>query len=189
MSDEIENVELSEEEQMAQYELESLRSQAEMLGVKYSANIGIETLRKRVQLAREENEIAAEAKVEKAAASNSFEAKKKAASKLVRVRITCMNPNKKAWPGEIFSVGSAKLGTFKKFVPFNADDGWHVPQIMLDMIRSRKFSTFYDEVGPKGQKVRKSRLIPEYSVEVLPDLTENELKELARKQALANGSD
>ena len=45
--------------------------------------------------------------------------RKKNLGRLVRCRITCMNPSKREWEGEIISVGSAKNGTFKKYVPSN----------------------------------------------------------------------
>lgn len=109
------------------------------------------------------------------------------ASKLVRCRITNMNPLKKDWPGEIISVGSAKLGTFKKFVPFHSGEPYHLPQIIFDVLKDKKCSSFYNEENRLGHIARKSRLINEYALEVLPPLTPDELQELARTQAAAAG--
>lgn len=107
---------------------------------------------------------------------------------LVRVRIQNMNPTKKDWKGEIISVGSAKLGTFKKFIPFNTGEPWHVPRIMLEAMRDKKCSQFYT-AGSGKSKTRKSKLVNEYVIEELPPLTVQELKDLALQQAMANGKE
>jgi len=114
------------------------------------------------------------------------ENKRKVAS-LIRCRVQCMNPNKKEWPGEIISVGSAKLGTFKKFIPFNSGEPYHIPKIIYDVLMEKKCSAFYTVNDVHGHKVRKSRLISEYAIEVLPPLTKVELSDLARKQAMQAG--
>lgn len=113
---------------------------------------------------------------------------KKNVGRLRRVRITCMNPLKKNWPGENISVGSAKLGTWKKHIPFNGEP-YHIPQIIYDMLKERKCSIFYTVPNPDirlGKDIRKSKLVNEFAIEDLPPLTPAELKELARKQQLAN---
>jgi hypothetical protein len=110
-------------------------------------------------------------------------------SQLIRVRIQCMNPAKAKWPGEIISVGSAKLGTFKKYIPYGLAEPWHIPKIIYDALLEKQCSIFYTAVGDKGHKTRKSRLVPEYNIVVLPPLTPVELKELARRQAMAAGQE
>lgn len=113
---------------------------------------------------------------------------RKAATRLVRVRITCMNPNKRDWPGEIISVGNRSIGTVKKFIPFNAEEGYHVPQVLLDFLEAREFQTFVSvKVGNKGQTVKRGKLVKEFAIQRLPELTDEEVKELARKQSMAGG--
>lgn len=112
--------------------------------------------------------------------------RKKLLNRLVRIRMTCMNPAKREWEGEIFSVGSAKNGTFKKYVPFDGRE-WHVPQIIYDAIKERKCTIFHTVKDTRGQKIRKGRLIDEFAVEVLPPLTPKELSDLRKTQALADG--
>jgi len=107
--------------------------------------------------------------------------------RLVRCRIQNMNPNKKDWPGEIISTGSAKLGTFKKYVPFNSGEPYHIPQIIFDVMSEKKCSVFYNEKNSYGHQTRRSRLINEYVLEILPSLTPEELSDLGRTQALAAG--
>jgi hypothetical protein len=110
--------------------------------------------------------------------------KRKKCAALVRCRIQNMNPAKKEWPGEIVSVGSAKLGTWKKYIPFNSSEPYHIPKIIYDMLLEKKCTIFHTEKDERGNSVRKGRLVNEYALEVLPPLTPEELKELARQQAL-----
>jgi len=106
--------------------------------------------------------------------------------RLLRVRIQNLNPQKKEWPGEIISVGSAKLGTFKKFIPFNGEP-YHIPQIIYDVLREKECSVFFNATDDRGRKTRKSRLIKEYTIAILPQLTKQELADLSRKQQMAAG--
>ncbi len=103
---------------------------------------------------------------------------------LRRIRFTNMNQTKKNYPGEFISVGSAKLGSFKKYVFFNGED-YHVPQIIYDVMKERMCSSFYT-VKTRGGEVRRSKLIREYAITDLPPLTQAELKALGDKQALAS---
>lgn len=114
--------------------------------------------------------------------------RRREASRLVRCRITCMNPAKKNWTGEIISVGSAKMGTFKKFIPYNSSEPYHVPYIIYQEMKDRKCRIGHIVKLPNGQEVNRYKMIPEFSIEVLPPLNQSELKELARRQALASGS-
>ena len=100
-----------------------------------------------------------------------------------------MNPAKAAYPGEIFTVSNSVVGTHKKYVPFNADSGWHVPQIILNMIKAREYMHHYIVPGPKGSKINRQKLVKEFSVEILDPLTAKELKDLAQRQAMANSTD
>ena len=178
-------------------ELTLLKQRAQTLGIKFHPSIGLESLRSKVSaaLTREDAEEAAEEAAEEPvpeapAAESRIQMRnrlRKEASALVRVRVTCMNPNKKEWKGEIFTASNSIVGTFRKYVQFNTEDGWHVPQIILNMIKARQFQTFYTIKNERGVAVRKGKLVPEFAVEVLPPLTEKELLELSRRQALAGG--
>lgn len=174
-------------------ELTLLKQRAQTLGIKFHPSIGLESLRSKVSAALtvEDAEEAAEEPVPEAPAAESRiqmrNRLRKEASALVRVRVTCMNPNKKEWKGEIFTVSNSIVGTFRKYVQFNTEEGWHVPQIILNMIKARQFQTFYTIKNERGVAVRKGKLVPEFAVDVLPPLTEKELLELSRRQALAGG--
>jgi len=184
-------------------ELDTLKARAKLMGLSYHPNIGVDKLKERIEASVNGENVTEEAPVKsdvKAGPAKytgevlteaefkklTVRKRRQNASSLVRVRLVCMNPNKKDWEGEIFSVGSAKMGTFKKYVPFNGDEeGYHVPQIMLDMIRERKCSIFQTVKGPKGNKIRKAKLVPEFSIEELAPLTKEELQDLAKRQAMS----
>ena len=114
---------------------------------------------------------------------------RKDASSLVRIVLTCKNPAKQEWPGEIFSAGSTLMGSHKKFVPFGNDEGWHVPQVILQMIKERECQIHVNSTDEKGRKVKKGKLIKEFSVQVLDPLTPKEIEELKIKQAMAHSID
>lgn len=163
-------------------ELSALKARADLLGISYHPSIGLEKLRDKVNAALASGE-QSEGSVKDDAAER-IELQNKAAE-LVRIRVTCMNPAKKEWEGEIFTTGNSVVGTFKKFVPFNADEGWHVPRIILEMIQQRQCQIFTTVKSKNGVAVRQGKLIKEFAVEILPPLTEEELKDLAQRQAMA----
>ena len=107
------------------------------------------------------------------------------AMKLVRCQIACNNPNKASYQGEIFSVMNHAIPEVKKFVPFNVPT--HVPQIMLNMIKEKQLQTFVVKKLPNGDQTRVSKLVPEYSIQILPPLTAEEFNAIRQKQ-LAEGN-
>lgn len=102
---------------------------------------------------------------------------------LRRIQFTNMNETKKNWPGEPISVGSARLGTFKKYVFFNGEP-YHVPQIIYDVMKEKKCSSFFTVTNKRGPDTRKSKLINEYAIVDLPPLTPAELEDLGERQML-----
>ena len=163
-------------------ELTALKERADLIGVKYHPSISLEKLRDKVNAALSDDQKAPEAEAPKK--NSRLEAQRKA-SALVRIRVTCMNPAKKEWEGEIFTVGNSTVGTFKKYVPFNADEGWHVPWIIYEQLKERECQVFVTKRDERGNTTRTGKMIKEFAIEVLPDLTEEELKDLAQRQAMA----
>jgi hypothetical protein len=100
-----------------------------------------------------------------------------------------MNPAKKEWDGEIFTAGNSLVGSMTKYVPFNADDGWHVPRIIYQQLVQRQCQVFTTVRDSRGNTSRKGKLIKEFAIEVLPMLTAEELKDLAQRQAMAKSID
>ena len=166
-------------------ELEQLKAKADELKVSYHPSISATKLREKLAAVNALGEVVATT----APVEQDLSRQRREASRLVRIRVTCMNPVKNEWPGEIFTTGNDVVGTFKKYVPFNADEGWHVPHIIYEMIRDRQCQVFTTTKTKNGIGVRQGKLIKEFAVEVLPDLTEAELAELAQRQAMAKAVD
>jgi len=178
-------------------ELDLLKTQARQMGLAFSPNIGVDTLRKKVReriegVASElEEEPEAAAPLSKLAAkANLRQDMIKKQMKLVRLRITNLNPSKKELSGEIFTVGNKYIGSVKKFVAFGdaTDDGYHVPYIIYNQLKNREFLS----VTTKRNRVNGNiditqRWVKEFALEVLPPLNAKELEKLAATQAASKG--
>lgn len=185
-------------------ELSTLKARADLLGVKYHTSINVDKLRERVNdfLAKEGNELANTPKdvedtettknVETVLVDESPEQKrarlKRHANELVRIRVTCMNPNKREWDGETFTAGNSLVGSFTKYVPFDNEEGWHVPRIILNQIVQRQCQVF-TSVRTQHGTVRQGKLVKEFAIEYMDPLTPEELRDLAQRQALAGSID
>ena len=191
-------------------ELDLLKQRADLMGISYHPNIGSDKLKEKIQ-----KKLDGEAKDETSAgyaqeeldsidtgasvgdAINQIPARmtpaqqraerRNRALRLVRVRVTCMNPIKGNMSGDIFSAGNSEIGMIKKYVPFNAEQGWHIPQIILTMLQSKRFMTHYT-TKINGKELKRNKLVPEYSIEILPPLTAKELDDLRQRQLMAAGS-
>ena len=189
-------------------ELDMLKSRAKLMGITFSNNIGLDALKTKI----EEHKQASEAKTQtqtqvtaqtdmQQAESQTENQKKKAKTlslrshlqkekmKLVRLRITNLDPKKKDLPGEILTIGNEYLGTVRKFVPFGeaTDNGYHVPYCLYEMMRDRKFLSIKTRKGPKGQTIVEQQMVREFALEILPPLTEAELARLSAAQLSAGG--
>ena len=203
-----------EDEQSAQpSELDLLKRRADMMKISYSNNIGVDALKAKIQAAMK-GEKPAENQQEKApvaqqqtsngdgsvnalTGAETKPAKKMSLRqylqqekmKLVRCRITNLDPKKKDLPGEIITVANEHLGTVRKFVPFGevTDNGYHIPQCIYDMLKERTFVSIKTRKDPKGQTIVEHQNAREFSLEVLPPLTADELAKLGAAQQAAGG--
>jgi hypothetical protein len=171
--------------EMAAVELEALKTKADQLGVTYHPSISAAKLSEKIKKHLEGSTETVSLTKEPAHETPGQLAKRiqMEALKLVRVNITCMDPQKTEHDGEIFTVGNSVIPTQRKFVPFNTPNGFHIPQIMLDMLKAKECQVFYTERNASGNSVRKAKQIRAFSIEILPPLTDKELKELAASQA------
>lgn len=181
-------------------ELTLLKQRADLMGIQYHPSIGIESLKKKVDAKlkpdledestqAEETPVAKQKYTKQELLALQRTKLRQEALKLVRVRITCMNPDKKAWQGEIFDIGNSVLGSVKKYVPFNADAGYHVPNIIFEHMKDRKYQKHSEIKLPNGRKMTKSTMVPEFAIERLDPLTKEELRELADRQILNHSID
>ena len=170
---------------MAEKTLDELKDIADGLGLKYHPTISAAKLADKIEEFATEPEEVPVAPAQKKTPKEI----RQAATKLVRVRVTCMNPAKRDWDGEIFMVGNRHTGTLRKYVPYGVD--WHVPQMILDMIKARQCQVFQSvkrRTAGGDISSREGKLVKEFAVEILPPLTEKELAELAQRQAMAAGT-
>ena len=195
-----------EEQAQQPTELDMLKSRAKLMGIAFSNNIGLDALKSKI----EEHKQASEAKTQTQVPAQTNEQqpevqtenqKKKAKTlslrthlqkekmKLVRLRITNLDPKKKDLPGEILTTGNEYLGTVRKFVPFGeaTDNGYHVPYCLYEMMRDRKFLSIKTRKGPKGQTIVEQQMVREFALEILPPLTEVELARLSAAQLSSGG--
>ena len=178
-----------------QDELTALKARADLMGIPYHPSIGLEKLREKVSTALTpavDGEVAAPAPAAVSTAASADEVRRKHildATRLVRIRVACMNPNKKELEGQIITVGNSVVGTLKKYVPFHIEDGWHVPHMIYETLRDAECQIFMTKKDARGNNYRASKMIKEFAIEILPDLTQEELKDLAQRQAMAKSVD
>lgn len=208
-------------------EMDLLKQRADLLGVTYSNNIGIETLRKRVEDAMAGNPQDPEPESEQAAvpsmesltadltaqvaATTTVTTKelnplvqdaapvqnkpislrehmRTTQMKLVRVRIQNLDPKKANLPGEIFAVANEYLGDVKKYIPFGevTDNGYHIPYCLYKMLKNRRFLNVRERKDRDGKIHVETSWVKEFALELLPDLSPEELKQLATAQIAAS---
>ena len=115
----------------------------------------------------------------------------KLAMRLTRIVVTPNDPAMVNYPGLIFSVGATGLNNgrmVKKFVPFNNEEGWHVPQIILNQIENGQMQKFKTVTRANGEKVLEPYLTKKFNVRILDPLTPEELKEVAAANKVAGFS-
>jgi len=104
--------------------------------------------------------------------------------KLIRVIVRPNDPLKLESRGEIFSFGNSIANggkVVKKFVPFNNEEGWHIPNIIFENIKAAECQIF-KKVTRNGQETMEAQKIKAYNVEVLSDLTQEEIDRIAIRQ-------
>ena len=106
------------------------------------------------------------------------------AMKLIRVIVRPNDPLKLESGGEIFTYGSNVINNgkaVKKYIPFNNEEGWHIPNIIYQNIIATECQIF-KKVTRNGQDTMEAVKIKAYNVEVLPALTQAEIDKIAIKQ-------
>ena len=188
-------------------ELGMLKQRARMMGITFSNNISVETLKAKIQekmdgksddtpkvdeLGDDNPPTLQDPEAPAPISKETLRQKvKREGMKLVRCRIMNLDPKKKDLPGEIFTVANEYIGTVRKFIPFGevTENGYHVPQCIFDMMKGRKFlniRTYKDRRNNNQIRVEQN-WAPEFALEVLPPLTKEEIAKLAAAQAAAGG--
>ena len=178
--------------------LTMLKKRADELGITYSNNIGADSLSKRINDKLDGKEVSsdpekneevqvARRKTKEELDQEIREEQRLEHMRLLRCRIYNLNPSKNDLQGEIITIANRYLGTVRKFIPFGeaTDNGYHVPKILVEDLKRRKYQSVKTSRDAKGQIQVKTRMVPEYQIEVLPPLTREELNELALSQQAA----
>lgn len=173
-------------------ELELLKQRADTMGIKYSPNIGVDSLKAKIEAAQNGETVPEDKSVKetKEKSVHTLRAEmRKNELKLIRLRIANLNPDKADLHGEIFTVANKILGTVRVFVPYGerTDDGWHIPNIIYKQLKARKFLQVKVHTRAGGHTEVEQKWVPEFALEVLEPLTQPELDRLANQQAAANG--
>lgn len=183
----------TEQTETFQSELSLLKEQARRMGISFANNANIAKMK---QLIDEHIAKVESGRVAPTIDNRSEKVKiRDEAMKLVRIRIQVLNPAKQKWTGEYFTAGNDLIGHVTRFVPFNAEGGvWHVENILVDVLRSRKYQSFPEITDPQNKRKGtddyfNGKLLPEFSIQILPPLTEEELKEIADRQAALGSVD
>lgn len=209
MNDTVNEVEDVDDDLQMPDELTMLKQRATLMGIKFSNNIGVESLKARIQeqLNGEAKDQESDEEVQdedapvvetspipeptKKETQAEFRARlRKDAKKLVRIRITCLDPKKANLPGEILTVANEYIGTVRRYVPYGekTDQGWHVEQVLFDFLKGRKFLQIKQIKGQNGKPDTQTwEWVREFAIEVLDPLTPAELAKLRATQAAAGG--
>lgn len=109
--------------------------------------------------------------------------------KLIRCRITNLDPKKKDLPGEILTVANEYLGNVRKYIPYGevTDNGYHIENCLYKQLLERTFVNIKVRKDSRGREIVETQDAREFAIEVLPPLTESELARLAASQAAAAG--
>jgi len=188
-------------------EIEMLKNRARLMGIAFSNNIGLDSLKSKIT-ARMEGEKGKEAAGNLRAGKSALndddgidEAEEvlpvktdrqqmyETEMRLVRLRITNLDPKKKDLPGEIFTVANKMLGAVKKFIPYGeaTDNGYHVPYVIYRQLKEREFLNIKTRKDRQGRTIVETGMAREFALEELPPLTQKELLQLAASQAAAAG--
>lgn len=167
-----------------------LKERAKQIGLSHSNNIGEETLAKMIEdhlsgNAQEEVKEDTQDEPEKKETFAEIRMRKyKEASKLLRVRITNHNPQKKDWTGEYITIQNSIMPKLTKFIPFGeaTDNGYHVEKAIVDMLKQREYIRVTKTRDSNGNEIINKKWAPEFAITILEPLTESELKSLANKQ-------
>jgi hypothetical protein len=119
-----------------------------------------------------------EKKPAKATIGNAKAQARKEAMKLVRCIVTPMDKDKAELNGEIISCGNSMTGMIKKYIPFGKE--WHIPTVIVDTLKDKKMLSTRDRKTPKGT-IKENIELPQYNVQILPDLTQEELNRLVKE--------
>lgn len=179
--------------------LSDLKKQADLLGINYPHNANVPKMISLIDShmaklkeegnKREVNNITAKSSAVTLYNGKTLRELQDEAFKLIRIKLIVNNPSKINRDGQWITAGNSKVGVIKRYVPFKPEfyeNGWHVEAIVLERLKQMKHQRFpksKDAGNTAMDDYRKASLVNDFSIEILPPLTKEELEELARQQA------
>lgn len=166
------------------------KNRAGLLGITYPNNIKLEDLKSLVQAKlAEQVPLPVDANATyKGKLHPAIVKMQDEATKLVRFKITVLDPNRASWTGMLATVGNANL-VIKRAIYF-IDEPWHAEKIVVDYLKGMKYVHRPVAKDRMGKGVLNShdnpKMLPVFHIEELPPLTQEELNELAKYQAANN---
>lgn len=154
--------------------LEALKLQANQLGIKFGPNIGVETLKEKIQ-----QKLFPDAKAQLYKERKEYVDRNRA---LVRVSIVDFDPSDVGKQGLIYTFANQVLGKMRYYVPISgqAAKAWHLPRAFVNMLRDIKY-THKQSSNEKSNKVS-TREMPKFQIDELEPLTQQQLNDLAAAQ-------
>ena len=164
-----------------------LKEQADTLDVKYSPNIGEEKLKERINDAIIKKAAQPVAKVvgAKETKEQKRARKRKEATELVRVRVTCFDPTMKKKSGTYIMASNNLIGTVRKFIQFNKP--WFMPRILVNVMEESLYQGWVEGKTQFGITKMISTMEPRYNVAKLAQITPLELEGIKKRQ-IANST-
>jgi len=162
--------------------IKELKVEAEALGIDIPGNISKAKLEAKINKVRDAiNEPVQNPESEKADDNDTREERlRKDASRLMRVRITCHDPQFKKHHGVTRAAGST-IFFVRRFVPFNRIT--HIEKVLYDFMKDTQYQWFEEKTNREtGRKYKVPRSSPAFVIEDLPQLTKEELATLAKDQ-------
>ena len=161
--------------------LADLKYQADILGIKYSQNIGYETLKAKVTAEKEKGAI-----TEPVVAVDKIQAQRLEMTKLIRCIVSSNDPAMREWDmTPYYSVSNSIVTLPKQTFPLNVE--WHIPQAYLDFMEEMNCGIPVKSKDEKGRTITTRKSIKKYNIQKLPPLTEEELASLKAAQIMRDG--
>lgn len=176
-------------------ELTVLKSKAKLLGITHSPNIKVETLRDKIKAKLDgepEGETVSDEEEDQEPAVQRMglrEYMRQSQMKLVRLKITNLDPKKADLKGELLTFSNKWVGTVTKYIHFTEEDeAWHVPYCIYTLLQDRVFLQIKTTKNRRGEEEQTQKYVKEYALEVLPPLTAKELAAIKQGQTADGGA-
>lgn len=161
-----------------------LLQKAKLMGLTVSPNSSVDTLQEKINVAL--GSPVQEPETKKPSVRNYH----KEQMRLVRVRIQHLDSSDeyKGMQGEYFSVANSVIGRVGKYIPFNSDS-YHIPYCLYKSLKDRTYTKkVVLNPGTSNQRVTYTEA-PRFHLEVLPNLTKDELEDIKQRQLSQNSVD